>query len=100
MVRTSHHEASHFPSIPQFHSVFLRRRYGHIASEKLEKILAACQDFESWLNELQQKQEAMPKYQKPILTCTEMEKRRRDQVCYLFFVKKRRRMNMANMTNM
>lgn len=50
-------------------------RYGHIASEKLEKILAACQDFESWLNELQQKQEAMPKYQKPILTCTEMEKR-------------------------
>ena len=50
-------------------------RYSHIAAEKLEQILAACKECESWLADLLSKQEAMPKYQKPILTCVEMEKR-------------------------
>eukprot|EP00434_Breviolum_minutum_P004825 symbB.v1.2.004252.t1/scaffold241.1/size254724/7 len=50
-------------------------RYGHIAKEKLEKILVACTECESWLAEQLQKQESMPKYQKPILTCADMEKR-------------------------
>jgi len=53
-------------------------RYGHIATEKLEKILVACKECESWLTDMQAKQEALPKYQKPILTCIEMEKRSQD----------------------
>eukprot|EP00438_Fugacium_kawagutii_P002294 Skav226053 [mRNA] locus=scaffold211:207287:218998:- [translate_table: standard] len=53
------------------------RRYGHIAAEKLEKILVGCKECESWLADMQAKQESMPKHQKPILTCAEMEKRRR-----------------------
>ncbi|CAK9087541.1 Heat shock 70 kDa protein 14 (Heat shock protein 70-14) (AtHsp70-14) (Heat shock protein 91), partial [Durusdinium trenchii] len=53
-------------------------KYSHIAKEKLEKILNACKELELWLTDAQKKQEAMPKYQKPVVTCSEMDKRNQE----------------------
>jgi len=50
-------------------------RYGHIASEKLAKIMAACAVLDKWLHDMKSKQEAMPPYKKPTLLCADMEKK-------------------------
>merc|ERR1719210_2667797 len=50
-------------------------KYGHISSEKLGKIVAACNDLEKWLTEMKAKQEKVSKHEKPLLICAEMEKR-------------------------
>merc|ERR1712135_217975 len=50
-------------------------KYGHIAPEKLQKIVQACSDLENWLKENQVKQAALKNHEKPVLLCAEMEKR-------------------------
>lgn len=50
-------------------------KYGHIAAEKLAKIIAACNEMEQWLNDTKAKQESLPKYEKPVLICADMEKK-------------------------
>merc|ERR1712136_160256 len=51
-------------------------KYGHIAPEKLQKIVQACSDLENWLKENQVKQAALKNHEKPVLLCAEMEKRK------------------------
>lgn len=53
-------------------------KFGHIAPEKLGKIVAACNDLEKWLNELTAKQDAVPKHEKPVLICADMEKKNQE----------------------
>eukprot|EP00747_Dinoflagellata_sp_TGD_P110148 gnl/TRDRNA2_/TRDRNA2_170883_c0_seq4.p1 gnl/TRDRNA2_/TRDRNA2_170883_c0~~gnl/TRDRNA2_/TRDRNA2_170883_c0_seq4.p1 ORF type:complete len:652 (-),score=225.92 gnl/TRDRNA2_/TRDRNA2_170883_c0_seq4:86-2041(-) len=53
-------------------------KYGHIASEKLVKITAACLELEKWLEDMKAKQEKTPKYEKPILLCADMEKKNKE----------------------
>merc|ERR1712232_266107 len=53
-------------------------KYGHIATEKLAKITKACADLSNWLEEAKAKQEKMPKYEKPVLLCAEMEKKNQE----------------------
>mmetsp|Transcript_136984 Transcript_136984/g.241529 ORF Transcript_136984/g.241529 Transcript_136984/m.241529 type:complete len:848 (-) Transcript_136984:98-2641(-) len=53
-------------------------RYGHIAAEKLGKIGAACTELEKWLNDLQAQQAKMPKTEKPVLICADMEKKNQE----------------------
>jgi len=50
-------------------------KYGHIASEKLAKVSAECSTLEAWLVEMKAKQDALPKHQKPVLLCADMEKK-------------------------
>jgi len=53
-------------------------KYGHVTSEKLAKIMAACAELEKWLNDMKSKQDAMPSHQKPTLICADMEKKNRE----------------------
>jgi len=53
-------------------------KYGHIANEKLSKIMAACAELEKWLNDMKSKQEAMPSHEKPTLICADMEKKNQE----------------------
>lgn len=53
-------------------------KYGHIAAEKLAKIIAACNELEKWLTDMQAKQEKMPKFDKPVLICSDMEKKNQE----------------------
>merc|ERR1712064_117959 len=48
---------------------------GHIAPEKLQKVVQAGRDLENWLKENQVKQAALKNHEKPVLLCAEMEKR-------------------------
>lgn len=50
-------------------------KYGHIAVDKRSKISAACSDLEKWLAKTKEKQEKLPKYEKPVLLCVDMEKK-------------------------
>jgi len=50
-------------------------KYGHIAPEKLQKIVQACSDLEKWLKENQAKQATLKMFEKPVLLCAEMERR-------------------------
>merc|ERR1712187_149667 len=53
-------------------------KYGHIAAEKLGKIVDECNKLESWLNDMKTKQKDMPKYNKPVLLCADMEKKNQE----------------------
>jgi len=53
-------------------------RFDHIAAEKLANILAACDECDKWLNDTKEKQEALPKYERPVLLCADMEQRGQD----------------------
>lgn len=53
-------------------------KYGHIAAEKLAKITAACTELDTWLTGMTAKQDSMPKYDKPALTCAEMERKNQE----------------------
>lgn len=53
-------------------------KYGHIAVDKRNKIKTACKELEKWLADKTEKQEKMPKSDKPCLTCTDMEKKNQD----------------------
>lgn len=53
-------------------------KFGHIAPEKLASIATACKDLEQWLTGLMAKQDALPKHEKPVLVCAEMEKKNQE----------------------
>jgi len=53
-------------------------RYGHLSPEKLGEVAAACADVEKWLEEMKAKQDALPKHEKPVLLCAEMEKKNQE----------------------
>jgi len=53
-------------------------KYGHIAPEKLQSIVASCDQLESWLTDMQRKQDTMPKHEKPVLICADMEKKNQE----------------------
>jgi len=50
-------------------------KYGHIAAEKLGKISAACNELEKWVNDQKAAQDKIPKTEKPVLVCADMEKK-------------------------
>lgn len=50
-------------------------KYGHIAVEKLTKISTACNELENWLSEKKAAQGSLPKSEKPVLICADMEKK-------------------------
>mmetsp|Transcript_41316 Transcript_41316/g.75448 ORF Transcript_41316/g.75448 Transcript_41316/m.75448 type:complete len:856 (-) Transcript_41316:158-2725(-) len=53
-------------------------KYGHIAADRLGKIIAACNELEKWLTDMQAKQEKMPKFDRPVLICGDMEKKNQE----------------------
>eukprot|EP00931_Biecheleriopsis_adriatica_P106952 TRINITY_DN812_c1_g1_i6.p1 TRINITY_DN812_c1_g1~~TRINITY_DN812_c1_g1_i6.p1 ORF type:complete len:853 (-),score=311.16 TRINITY_DN812_c1_g1_i6:91-2649(-) len=53
-------------------------QYGHIAADKLASIVKECDDLSAWLTDMQGKQEALPKHEKPVFTCTDMEKKNQE----------------------
>lgn len=53
-------------------------KYGHIAAEKLGKITAGCSELEKWLADMKAKQEKVPKTDKPVLICADMEKKNQE----------------------
>lgn len=53
-------------------------KYGHIAAEKLAKIVEQCMDLEKWLNDMKAKQENTPKFDRPVLICADMEKKNQE----------------------
>mmetsp|Transcript_145668 Transcript_145668/g.369668 ORF Transcript_145668/g.369668 Transcript_145668/m.369668 type:complete len:826 (+) Transcript_145668:122-2599(+) len=53
-------------------------KYGHIAPEKLQSIVSSCNQLEQWLKDMQAKQETMPKHEKPVLICADMEKKNQE----------------------
>mmetsp|Transcript_45689 Transcript_45689/g.133022 ORF Transcript_45689/g.133022 Transcript_45689/m.133022 type:complete len:800 (+) Transcript_45689:83-2482(+) len=50
-------------------------KFGHIAPEKLGRIVAACAELEQWLTSMQAQQSSLSKHDKPVLLCAEMESR-------------------------
>jgi len=53
-------------------------KYGHIAGEKLAKIAEACDELSQWLKDNAAKQEQLPKWQRPVLICADMEKKNQE----------------------
>jgi len=53
-------------------------KYGHIAGEKLAKIVSSCGELEKWLADMKTKQAKMEKYERPALICAEMEKKNQE----------------------
>jgi heat shock protein 4 len=49
-------------------------KYCHIDTQKLESISRKCNDVQRWLEDLKGKQAKLPKTEKPVLLCAEMEK--------------------------
>lgn len=50
-------------------------KYGHIAPEKLGTIISSCTELEQWLAEKRAQQEKVPKHERPVLVCADMEKK-------------------------
>merc|ERR1711862_620512 len=46
-------------------------KYGHIAGEKLAKIVTVCVELQKWLDDLQAKQRSVQKHERPVLICAE-----------------------------
>merc|ERR1712007_225609 len=53
-------------------------KFGHIAAEKLAKIVQACAELQQWLDTLKSKQATMPKTERPVLLCADMEKKNQE----------------------
>jgi len=53
-------------------------RYGHIAAEKLATVVKHCNDLDAWLSDLRTKQQSVPKHEKPVLICADMEKKNQE----------------------
>jgi len=53
-------------------------KYGHIGIDKRSKISAACSDLEKWMAATKEKQEKLPKYEKPVLLCADMERKNQE----------------------
>jgi len=52
--------------------------YSHIDTSKLASIVVESDELAAWMTDMKAKQEALPKYEKPILLCSEMEKKNKD----------------------
>jgi len=50
-------------------------QYGHIAEDKLASIVKECDSLSAWLADLEAKQSALPKHEKPVLICSEIQKK-------------------------
>merc|ERR1712137_1297672 len=50
-------------------------RYGHIAEEKLASINDECEKTEKWLHDTLEAQSKLPKHARPVLLCSDMEKK-------------------------
>lgn len=48
-------------------------KYGHISKDKLSKVVSSCNSLEKWLSDLLAKQQELPKHEKPVLLCADME---------------------------
>jgi heat shock protein 4 len=53
-------------------------KYGHIAADKLAKIVAKCTELEAWLTDLKAKQDKLSKTERPLLICADMEKKNQE----------------------
>merc|ERR1712048_1471437 len=53
-------------------------KFGHIAPEKLAKITKACEELRAWLKDLEAKQASVPKTDRPVLLCADMEKKNQE----------------------
>eukprot|EP00441_Pelagodinium_beii_P021531 CAMPEP_0197654694 /NCGR_PEP_ID=MMETSP1338-20131121/39001_1 /TAXON_ID=43686 ORGANISM="Pelagodinium beii, Strain RCC1491" /NCGR_SAMPLE_ID=MMETSP1338 /ASSEMBLY_ACC=CAM_ASM_000754 /LENGTH=815 /DNA_ID=CAMNT_0043230189 /DNA_START=71 /DNA_END=2518 /DNA_ORIENTATION=+ len=53
-------------------------QYGHIAPDKLASIVKECDTLSAWLTDKQAKQAAVPKHEKPVLICSEMERKNQE----------------------
>lgn len=53
-------------------------KYNHIAPEKLNKIVAECDAISAWLADMKARQSSVPKHEKPILICADIEKKNQD----------------------
>merc|ERR1712066_542312 len=53
-------------------------KYGHIAPEKLQSIVTSCNQLDDWLKDMQSKQKTLPKHEKPVLICADMEKKNQE----------------------
>lgn len=53
-------------------------KYSHIAADKLAKIVSSCNELESWLAEKKAAQGSLPKTEKPVLICADMEKKNQE----------------------
>eukprot|EP00933_Yihiella_yeosuensis_P017360 TRINITY_DN14516_c0_g1_i10.p1 TRINITY_DN14516_c0_g1~~TRINITY_DN14516_c0_g1_i10.p1 ORF type:complete len:836 (-),score=262.24 TRINITY_DN14516_c0_g1_i10:228-2735(-) len=53
-------------------------KYDHISPDKLQQIVKECDALTSWMEDMRAKQAAMPKYEKPIFTCADMEKKNKE----------------------
>lgn len=52
--------------------------YSHIDPAKLASIVTECDQLAAWLNDSIAKQEALPKCEKPVLLCSEMESKNKE----------------------
>eukprot|EP00933_Yihiella_yeosuensis_P017362 TRINITY_DN14516_c0_g1_i2.p1 TRINITY_DN14516_c0_g1~~TRINITY_DN14516_c0_g1_i2.p1 ORF type:complete len:553 (-),score=209.60 TRINITY_DN14516_c0_g1_i2:154-1731(-) len=53
-------------------------KYDHISPDKLQQIVKECDALTGWLEDMKVKQAAMPKHEKPILICADMEKKNKE----------------------
>jgi len=53
-------------------------RYDHISPDKLATIVKECDALTAWLTDMQAKQASVPKHEKPVLICSDMEKKNQD----------------------
>jgi len=52
--------------------------YGHISPDKLASIIKECDSLSQWLSSMQAKQAAAPKHEKPVLICSDLEKKNQE----------------------
>mmetsp|Transcript_76217 Transcript_76217/g.182356 ORF Transcript_76217/g.182356 Transcript_76217/m.182356 type:complete len:834 (+) Transcript_76217:38-2539(+) len=52
--------------------------YGHISPDKLSSIIKECDTLSAWLADMQGKQSAMPKHEKPVMLCSDLEKKNKE----------------------
>jgi len=53
-------------------------KYGHIAADKLGKVIKECDTVSQWLADMQAKQALLTKPEKPVLICADMEKKNQE----------------------
>merc|ERR1712083_805409 len=53
-------------------------KYGHIAAERLGKIVDECKKVHRWLHDMKKRFWSQPKYEIPVLLCADMEKKNQE----------------------
>jgi len=54
------------------------QKYEHIAPENLVEISSACDELEKWLADARNAQDSLPRHERPVLICADMEKKNVD----------------------